>query len=323
MDFKKHLAIILFLFAAVAVAQQPVVKWSPSPLAISPFSPKSGDIITFKAVLRATGGDARDVTVVVGMDGKNLFLKTFPHIKSLETQNVEFEWTATAGKHNVFFYMDPEHAKGNYTAEQKKKERTFIVMSGPKLTATQTKVQAVPQKVEADAWKPVQPARIDPKHVVKLQDEPGQLTPLTNPQAEYQPPGQPQCDTPALPDIIISKISLDGPTWHPGETCEVRVYVKNIGQCDTGPILVHLEVREQSGSFDQRQEIGMKTSAPAPSNFGSPYSSVTVTFNYTVTDFGNSAAHYTFTATADPENFYQEFLENNNDKILEEVIQAH
>jgi len=271
-----------------------------------------GRLITFKAAFRATGGDARNVTVVVGMDDKNLYLKTLPLIKSLETQDVIFEWTATAGKHIVYFYIDPENTEGNYAAEQKKKERTFVVMSGAQLTPTQTKVQAMPQRVQADAWKPVQPAQIDPKHIIKPQDDQGQLTPLSNPGAEPVPPEQPQCDTPALPDIIIPDIRVAAEFWKPREICEISFNVKNIGQCDTGPIRVHLKVREQSGSVDQIKEIGTTTIAPIPSNVGSPYNDETVTFNYKVRDFGNSEALYTFTATADTDDFNQEFLENNN-----------
>jgi len=47
MEIKKYLTFsILLLLTTVTMAQQPVVKWSPSPLAITPFSPKAGDLIS-------------------------------------------------------------------------------------------------------------------------------------------------------------------------------------------------------------------------------------------------------------------------------------
>lgn len=153
-----------------------------------------------------------------------------------------------------------------------------------------------------------------PKSTVKATAKPAQLPP------------QPVCTTVALPDIMVEKIELQGPSGplKPGQKYSVVVRLRNIGQCETGVFLVQLQVRVQVPSMrkDDTQTVGAKKvySIP-PSKTGSAGSS-TVSFQYTLGNY--DWAQYNFTAVADYTNHIREFDEANNEQYgRDEVADAH
>lgn len=316
MECKRTMAIVLFLIlATAAMAQQPVVTWSAS-MSMSSFSPGSGDLITFTTVIRAAGGTARNVTVIGGVDDQELFLKTIPLLAPSETQKVEFTWTATAGTHKAYFYIDPDRAGGNYRVEQTRQERTVYVSGGAPVGTAKTTVKATPDIAKKKSLKPVRPVKIDPQRVRDAQDDQQEFVPLMQ-EAEHHTPEPPECETPALPDLVITDVAVWEETqWYPGGNTQIKVTVQNIGQCDTGPVLVELKVREQTEDIDRTLEIGSLTIAPIPSHYGNAYTMQDAFFNYTVTNYSGITAFYTFTATVDPNDFHPEFLDNNNETSI-------
>ncbi|MBW1858783.1 MAG: hypothetical protein JRI70_01595 [Deltaproteobacteria bacterium] len=152
-----------------------------------------------------------------------------------------------------------------------------------------------------------------PKSTMKATAKPDQL------------PEQPMCTTSALPDIMVKKIELRGPSGplKPGQKCNVNVHLRNIGQCETGVFFLELRARVQVPSIrkDDTETVGAKkVYSIAPRKAGSPGTS-TVSFSYTLGNY--QWAQYNFTAVADSTNHITEFNEANNEKYgRDEVADA-
>jgi subtilase family serine protease len=116
----------------------------------------------------------------------------------------------------------------------------------------------------------------------------------------------------ALPDLIIESVKWEYVSGHgvyggavqPGDTIQVNVKVKNIGQAAAGPFRVQLEVRWV--------EQGIKSvSILKDVNSLAPQASKTEVFKVRHVKFGE----YMFTARVDYKNQVEEFDEANNEKI--------
>lgn len=312
MQCKKIIFLAIYLLVTMAVsAQQPVITWSSS-MSISSFSPKTGDLITFSTIISVRGGTAHNITIIGGVDSQDLLLKTIPMIKPSETKKIEFSWTATAGTHMAYFYIDLDRSGGNYRLETRKQERTVYVFGGAQSNTVKATGRTKPDITKQKLITPLDPVRVDPKKPLETQQDPHKLNPLMQ-ETLVPPEDTPDCEMPALPDLVITKVEVsDGTYWIPGATCTIDITVDNIGQCDSGPVLVTLKVREIADNIDITRELGSTIIPTVQSQYGNPYKEASVSFNYTITAYSGIMAYYTFTATVDPDDKCLEFVEDNN-----------
>ncbi len=118
---------ILFCLFTLAAAAQPDVKWKTG-ITYVPANPTVGTNVTFSATLRCLGDTATNVKVIAKMDGVKVWEQVFPQIDIYQSLVLSFNWTATAGDHQVKMIIDPDgtlndtdlnnnHTKLNFTID--------------------------------------------------------------------------------------------------------------------------------------------------------------------------------------------------------------
>jgi subtilase family serine protease len=130
MRFKTFLTIgIIFLFssvfasAALDLAFVGSITQSPDPASV-------GNTVTFTVSFRTAGGAVTNLKIIGGVDGAQLFERTYASILADKTRTDSFTWTAIAGSHTVWFELDPGHTCGDSNYSNNKVEKAFTVSGG-------------------------------------------------------------------------------------------------------------------------------------------------------------------------------------------------
>jgi subtilase family serine protease len=120
---------VIFLFssvfasAALDLAFTTVISQSPDPVA-------AGVEATFTVSFRTNGGAVTNLKIIGGVDGTQLFERTYASILADKTKTDYFTWTATAGNHTVWFELDPNHTCGDSNYANNRIEKAITVSGG-------------------------------------------------------------------------------------------------------------------------------------------------------------------------------------------------
>jgi subtilase family serine protease len=130
MRFKLILSIgVIFLlssvlaFAALDLAFTTAITQSPDPAS-------AGNVVTFTVSFRTTGGAVTNLKIIGGVDGTQLFDRTYTSIAADKVRTDSFTWTATAGSHTVWFELDPGHTCGDSNYANNRIEKAVTVGGG-------------------------------------------------------------------------------------------------------------------------------------------------------------------------------------------------
>ena len=99
-------------------------------ITITPPMSKNGEKVLIKAGLPAGEIPVNDVIIIGGVDSELLFRKAFKRIPCNEINNVQFLWTAEAGRHNAWFRIIPADDTSNLSKSIDFAEAAFVVPGG-------------------------------------------------------------------------------------------------------------------------------------------------------------------------------------------------
>jgi hypothetical protein len=79
-------------------------------MSMSPETPSVGDTITFSVNFISQDGAAANLKVIGGVDGAEVYERTFANVPSGATRTISFTWPSTAGGHTAWFELDPDRS---------------------------------------------------------------------------------------------------------------------------------------------------------------------------------------------------------------------
>jgi subtilase family serine protease len=141
MRFKLLISIgVIFLFSSVIALAALDLQFTTS-ISQSPDPASAGNTVTFTVSFKTTGGAVTNLKIIGGVDGTQLFTRTYASIGADLTRTDSFSWTATAGSHTVWFELDPGHTCGDSNYANNRIEKSITVGGGspagkPDLTVT-------------------------------------------------------------------------------------------------------------------------------------------------------------------------------------------
>jgi subtilase family serine protease len=140
MRFKTFLSIGIILLCSSALALGALDLKFTTAIAQSPDPANAGNTVTFTVSFKTFGGAVDNLKVTGGVDGANIYERTYSHINADLQRTDSFTWTATAGSHTVWFELDPAHTCGDSNYSNNRIEKAFTVSGGspgqPNLTVT-------------------------------------------------------------------------------------------------------------------------------------------------------------------------------------------
>jgi hypothetical protein len=242
-----------------------------SPLAISPFPPKIGQSLTFRAALKVSGGPVESLTVAGFLNGKRMFSRTFPRIEAEKTEVVEFTCKVTAGTHTAVFQIDPQQSSSDSNRRDNHLERSFTV-EGYQVAKMKKTVQV------ADL--PPQPRCTR----VALPD-------ISIDETVFEEPA----------DYYTGNRFV-----RPGKKIRLRVDLRNLGQCETGVFyircLLTIQAHNQTGGIGKTEKSFQKKFGSIP-----PGQMSSTVFEYNA--LPDSWSYYSFDIRVDPDDRVEEFSE--------------
>jgi subtilase family serine protease len=130
MRYKTYLSIgVIFLFCSVLALAALDLKFTTAiSQAVDPAS--EGNVVTFTVSFRTVGGAVDNLKIIGGVDGVQLFERTYASILADKTRTDSFTWTATAGNHTVWFELDPGHTCGDSNYGNNRVEKAITVSGG-------------------------------------------------------------------------------------------------------------------------------------------------------------------------------------------------
>jgi hypothetical protein len=110
--------------AALDLAFTTAITMSPSPA-------NAGDLVQFTVSFKTNGGAVTNLKIIGGIDGTQLFERTYASILADKTKTDLFTWTATGGAHTAWFELDPDHTCGDSNYTNNRKEKAITIGGGP------------------------------------------------------------------------------------------------------------------------------------------------------------------------------------------------
>ena len=122
----------IFLFSSVFASAALDLKFTTA-ITQSPDPVTAGATATFTVSFKNVGAAVTNLKITGGVDGSLLFERTYASILADKTKTDFFTWTATAGTHNVWFELDPDHTCGdsNYANNRIEKAVSIGVVGPP------------------------------------------------------------------------------------------------------------------------------------------------------------------------------------------------
>jgi len=105
-------------FAALDVKFTTAIGQSPDPAA-------AGNEVTFTVSFKPSGGAVSNFKIIGGVDGTQIFERTYASILADKIKTDSFKWTVTSGNHKVWFELDPSHTAGDSDYANNKVEKAI------------------------------------------------------------------------------------------------------------------------------------------------------------------------------------------------------
>jgi len=121
---------IIFLFSSMFASAALDLQFSTA-ISQSPDPASAGNVVTFTVSFRTTGGAVTNLKIIGGVDGTQLFERTYASILADKGRTDTFTWPATAGSHTVWFELDPGHTSGDSNYANNRIEKAVTVGGGP------------------------------------------------------------------------------------------------------------------------------------------------------------------------------------------------
>jgi subtilase family serine protease len=121
---------IIFLFSSVFASAALDLQFTTA-ITQSPDPASAGNVVTFAVSFRTTGGAVTNLKIIGGVDGTQLFERTYASILADKVRTDSFTWTATAGSHTVWFELDPDHTCGDSNYANNRIEKAVTIGGGP------------------------------------------------------------------------------------------------------------------------------------------------------------------------------------------------
>lgn len=134
MKTKVCLAVLLIVFSFSLFSFSAVDLKFTSAIILTPASPSLGDTVTIKVTFQAAGDIVTNMKIIGGVDGAQLFERTYGTIPANGSRTDTFTWTATAGDHTAFFTLDPAKTTGDADYTNNNIQKAFNVIGGTSLT---------------------------------------------------------------------------------------------------------------------------------------------------------------------------------------------
>lgn len=98
-----------------------------TPITQSPDPANVGDTVQFSVSFKTTGGPVTNLKIIGGVDGTQIFTRTYVSILADKVKTDYFNWTATSGNHTVWFKLDPNHTAGDSDYSNNEIEKQITV----------------------------------------------------------------------------------------------------------------------------------------------------------------------------------------------------
>lgn len=121
---------IIFLFSSVFASAALDLKFTTT-ISQSPDPVSAGTNTTFIVSFRTSGGAVTNFKIIGGVDGTQIFTRTYASIGADITRTDSFKWAATAGNHTVWFVLDPNKTQGDSNYQNNRIEKVISVSGGP------------------------------------------------------------------------------------------------------------------------------------------------------------------------------------------------
>jgi len=108
----------IFAVAALDVKFTTAIGQSPDPAVL-------WNEVTFTVSFKPSGGAVSNFKIIGGVDGTQIFERTYASILADKIKTDSFKWTATAGSHKVWFELDPSHTAGDSDYANNKVEKAI------------------------------------------------------------------------------------------------------------------------------------------------------------------------------------------------------
>jgi subtilase family serine protease len=121
---------IIFLFSSVFASAALDLQFTTA-ISQSPNPASVGNPVTFTVSFRTTNGAVANLKIIGGVDGAQLFERSYASILADKVRTDSFTWTATAGNHTVWFELDPTHSCGDSNYANNRIEKVITVGGAP------------------------------------------------------------------------------------------------------------------------------------------------------------------------------------------------
>jgi len=119
---------IIFLFSSMFASAALDLQFTTA-ISQSPDPASAGGSVTFTVAFKTFGGAVTNMKITGGVDGTQLFERTYASILADKGRTDSFTWTATAGSHTVWFELDPGHTCGDSNYGNNRIEKSITVVS--------------------------------------------------------------------------------------------------------------------------------------------------------------------------------------------------
>jgi subtilase family serine protease len=120
--------VVIFLFSNVFALAALDLNFATA-IVQSPDPASAGDVVTFTVSFKTTGGAVTNLKIIGGIDGAQLFERTYASIAADKIRTDSFTWTAAAGSHTAWFELDPDHVQGDIDYSNNRIEKTITIGS--------------------------------------------------------------------------------------------------------------------------------------------------------------------------------------------------
>jgi hypothetical protein len=97
----------------------------------SPSPANAGDSVQFTVNFKTFGGAVTNLKIVGGIDGTQLFERTYASIAADKVKTDFFTWPAVGGAHTAWFELDPDHTCGDSNYANNRVEKALTIGGGP------------------------------------------------------------------------------------------------------------------------------------------------------------------------------------------------
>jgi len=127
MKFKSFLYIVvIFLLSSVLGLAALDLNFTTA-ISQSPDPAGEGNVVAFTVSFKTFGGAVANLKITGGIDGAQIFERTYVSIAADKLRTDSFTWTATAGNHTVWFELDPAQTAGDSNYSNNKIEKAFVI----------------------------------------------------------------------------------------------------------------------------------------------------------------------------------------------------